>query len=1189
MKLKKLDIYGFKSFAERTQMVFDSGITGVVGPNGSGKSNISDAVRWVLGEQSARTLRGAKMEDVIFGGTEKRKPLSYCEVSLTLDNSDGALPVQFAEVLVTRRVYRNGDSEYFLNKSACRLKDIIDLFRDTGIGKEGYSLIGQGRIDEILSQRGDERRAVFEEAAGISKYKARKAEAERKIDNTNENLTRVEDIIAEAQRQIGPLERQAEKARRYIQLFDEMRALDISQFVLRYDAIRQRAAEHERAAQQRRDAIAQAQARCDAARTARDELDRLQAEAEARTQGLRDSVVELTRAAQRAQGELELLDERAQALERERERLTGELSESERAQAELRARHDELSRTQAAQSGEREGIQAELAARDVELTRASDELNSEAQRIEERKESLMEAINRLSDVKSARARLTAMRQAITERMTACERECGELARQRTALDEAAAAGGREREAAHAHQDEVRRGAQALQAELSRNRDARNRAQEARQQLVLSRQQTETRLKVLREMARDYEGYQFAVKQVMLKAGREHDRGIVGVVASILRVPRELERAADMVLGAALQNIIVETEQDAKRMIEYLRANRYGRATFLPVTSVMGRTLSPGERQALKTDGCLGVLSELVQFDKRYQGIVDNLLGRTVVARDLDAGIEIMRRGRHAFRLVTLEGDVMHSGGSMTGGSIQSRVTNLLSRDREIAEHEAVLKALDDRLARADEELAGLETERASLHARIDQAEAQLRLSEDGVLKLDQQLEQLDRERGALDDRMQRMELERDNLGVNLNDVMRELGGLTGEQGAAESNHEQMQRDIAQQQRALAQRRQQLDEAREELTRRRIELAERVRDENARAAELKRIEAELAERAQGMERAQRELKRGEAARAEQARERAGREAEVEQAGAALNRARAELDAADTDSGARAQRRRQLEAEQEAAQGNLTEFTEQLHRLELLLDRAHTELDNQQARIWKDYELTYEACAEQADRTLQLGEADRRIAGLRGQIRELGSVNVNAPQEYEEAGARLRELTSQRDDLLRAQADLNRIIEDLTGQMRAQFASQFKLLNERFQVAFKALFGGGSAKLMLQDESDVLNCGIDIAAQPPGKKLQMLTLLSGGERALTAIAILFAMLDIRPTPFCILDEIEAALDDANIDNFAQYLSRYSEKTQFIVVTHRKGTMECCDALYGVAMEEKGVSRMVSVALSDAQRAV
>ena len=1189
MRLKKLDIYGFKSFAERTEMVFDSGITGVVGPNGSGKSNIADAVRWVLGEQSARMLRGAKMEDVIFGGTEKRKPLSYCEVSLTLDNSDGALPVQFAEVLVTRRVYRNGDSEYFLNKSACRLKDIIDLFRDTGIGKEGYSLIGQGRIDEILSQRGEERRAVFEEAAGISKYKARKAEAERKIDNTNENLTRVEDIIVEAERQIGPLQKQAEKARQYIQLFDEMRALDISQFVLRYDAIRQRAAEHERAAQERRNAIEQAQARCDAAKAARAELDARQAEAEARTQGLRDAVVELTRAAQQKQGELDLTCERAQALEREQQRLNNELNESTQALEDMRARHEELSRAQAAQSGERDRIQAELAARDVELTRSSDELNAEAQRIEERKESLMEAINRLSDVKSARARLTAMRQAITERIEACGRECDELTSQRAALDEAAAAGEQERQTAQAHQDEVRGGAQALEAELGRNRDARNRAQDAQQKLTLSRQQTETRLKVLREMARDYEGYQFAVKQVMVKAQREHDKDIIGVVASILHVPRELERAADMVLGAALQNIIVETEQDAKRMIEYLRANRYGRATFLPVTSVMGRTLSPGERQALKVDGCLGVLSELVQFDKRYQGIVDNLLGRTVVARDLDAGIEIMRRGRHAFRLVTLEGDVMHSGGSMTGGSIQSRVTNLLSRDREIAEHESALKALDERLARAREGMAQLEAERAKLHERIDEAEAQLRLSEDGMLKLDQQLGQLAKERAALDDRIQRMELERDNLGVNLKDVMQELGGLTGEQGAAESNHEQMQRDIAEQQRVLAQRRQQLDGAREELTRRRIELAERVRDENARAAELKRIEAELAERSEGMERARRELKQGEAAQAGLEREQAECEAGVKQAEAALNQARAELDAADTDSGTRAQQRRQLESEQEARQADVAEFTEQLHRLEMLLDRAHTELDNQQARIWNDYELTYEACAEQADRTLQLSDADKRIAGLRGRIRELGSVNVNAPQEYEEAGARLHSLTEQRDDLLRAQADLNRIIEDLTGQMRERFAEQFKLLNERFQIAFKALFGGGSAKLMLQDENDVLNCGIDIAAQPPGKKLQMLSLLSGGERALTAIAILFAMLDIRPTPFCILDEIEAALDDANIDNFAQYLSRYAEKTQFIVITHRKGTMECCDSLYGVAMEEKGVSRMVSVALADAQRAV
>ena len=1189
MKLKRLDIYGFKSFADRTQMVFEQGVTGVVGPNGSGKSNIADAVRWVLGEQSAKTLRGARMEDVIFGGSEKRKPLSYCEVSLTLDNSDGALPVQYAEVLVTRRVYRSGESEYFLNKSACRLKDIVDLFRDTGIGKEGYSLIGQGRIDEILSARSEERRAVFEEAAGIAKYKARKAEAERRIENTDQNLTRVEDIISEAERQIGPLERQAEKARKYIRLMDELRALDISQFVVRYDAIHRRMDQHEQEADARRGAIEQAQARCDEARAARDELDRRQAEADARTQELRDAVVERARAVEERQGTLNVLEERAQALGRERERLTQERERDAQALEAMRAQAQELGDTQSALMAQREEMQAALAARDAELSRLSDELGDEAQRIEDRKESLMEAINRLSDVKSARARLTAMRQAITERIDACQQECDRMAVQANSLREVAEAGQRETDEAGARRDEAQRALDGIDAELKSNREARTLCQAEQQRLTLSRQQTETRLKVLREMARDYEGYQFSVKQVMQRADKNHDKGIIGVVAGVLRVPRELERAADMVLGAALQNIIVETEQDAKRMIEYLRANRYGRATFLPVSAVTGRTLSPAERQALNTEGCLGVLSELVGFDKRYQGIVDNLLGRTVVARDLDAGIEIMRKGRHAFRLVTLEGDVMHSGGSMTGGSTQSRVTNLLSRDREIAEHTSALSALDGELNAQHELMEELERAREELHARLDEAAARLRECEDDLLRLSQQTEQIRKEQVELDGRAQRMELERDNLKVNLQDVLSELGGLTDEQGAAESSHEQMQRDIALKQGELAQRRQELEEAREELTRRRIELAERVRDEEARAQELKRLEGEAEARRAAIEQAAAQLSEGAQAQAKLSGELDECREGLARVGVELARARAQLESADTDREARASRRRSLEEELEQAQGAVTDATEQLHRLELAIDRARGELDNMQQRIWKDYELTYEACAEQADRTLASDEAERRIGALRSALRELGSVNVNAAQEFEEAGARLAELTGQRDDLLRAREDLSRIIDDLVEQMRTRFLEQFGLINERFQVAFKALFGGGSAKLMLQDERDALNCGIDIAAQPPGKKLQMLSLLSGGERALTAIAILFAMLDIRPTPFCILDEIEAALDDANIDNFAQYLSKYAEHTQFIVVTHRKGTMECCDALYGVTMEEKGVSRMVSVALADAQSAV
>lgn len=1189
MRLKKLDIYGFKSFAEHTHMEFGNGITGVVGPNGSGKSNISDAVRWVLGEQSARTLRGAKMEDVIFNGTEKRKPLSYCEVSLTLDNADGALPVQFAEVRITRRVYRSGESEYFINRSACRLRDIIEIFRDTGIGKEGYSLIGQGRIDEILSARSEDRRAVFEEAAGISKYKARKADAERKIDNTNQNLTRVEDIISEARRQIEPLSKQAEKAERYAALFDELRELDMTQFVLRYDAIKQRAGEHEQAAAVQKQAMANAQTEYERAKAEREKLNLLQSASESRTQELRTAVVELTRTVQEKQGELDVIAERVQALGRERSRLNADTAGASEALDEMAKRRERLSAAQSSQAGERTRMQAELANKEAELARRSGELDREAQTIEERKAGLMEAINRLSDVKSAKARLTAMRQAITERAEACRTEGDSLHKQLDALEELRGAGQSEQAEAQKRCAKAHAAVDAAEQKLSQNRETRTKVQQAVQKLTLSRQQTETRLKVMREMARDYEGYQLSVKQVMRKAESEGDRGVVGVVAGILKVPRELEKAADMVLGSALQNVIVETEQDAKRMIEYLRANKYGRATFLPVSSVNGRTLSAAERQALNTEGCLGVLSELVQFDRRYQGIVDNLMGRTVVARDLDAGIEIMRRSRHQFRLVTLEGDVMHSGGSMTGGSIQSRVTNLLSRDREILEHENALSALDKKLGEGGTRLTQLERERAELHTKLDADANELRVCEDDMLRMEQQLSQLAKERADLDARIQRVELEKGNLAINLEDVMRELGGITGEQGAAESDHEQMQRDIAAQQRALLEKRRALDGMQEELTRRRIELAEHVRDENARRAEMERLEAEMRSRGNMLEDIKAKLQ-GDAEAMEALSDEREKGVEArDRANASLARVRTELDAADADSAARARQRERLDDELEARQSDIAGLTEQMHRMEMLIDRAKVELDNLQQRIWKDYELTYEACAERAKRNIMLNDADKRIAVLRGKLRALGNVNVNAAQEFKEAKARLDEMTAQRDDLIHARKDLERIIEDLTGQMKAQFTEKFKLLNERFQIAFRALFGGGSARLILQNENDVLNCGIDIIAQPPGKKQQMLSLLSGGERALTAIATLFSMLDIRPTPFCILDEIEAALDDANIENFAQYLNRYSEKTQFIVITHRKGTMECCDTLYGIAMEEKGVSRMVSVALSDVQDSV
>ncbi len=1186
MRLKKLEIYGFKSFAERTEMTFENGVTGIVGPNGCGKSNISDAVRWVLGEQSAKTLRGAKMEDVIFNGTEKRRRLSYCEVILTFDNEDRALSLDYAEVAVARRVYRSGESEYMINGAPCRLRDISELFRDTGIGKEGYSLIGQGRIDEILSVRSEDRRQIFEEAAGIVKYKTRKIEAERRMENTRANLSRVEDIIAELESRVEPLRQQSEDAREYLQLQGELKGLELNAFLLRSKRYTQRIDELRATIGALAEAIEEATARGARLGETREREQALLSELEQRAAEGRERVQEMIRKVESDEGALGVIRERAAAAQRERERLLGETQAANEGQEGVSRQLDYLTgRIQAeqAQAAERKAAlekdEAELAERERALSQAEEE-------VERLKAELIETMNRISDVRSEQARLTAMREQLARRIQTMrqEAETGEgdagqlsereqaaaerLQHERAALEELNA---RSREA-----DEAVRDSNARAEEL--DKDMRD--------LSARRQDVFSRLRVLEEMQRDYEGYQHSVKNVLMEARRRGGGGVRGVVANLIRVPRELEKAMDMVLGGALQNIVVEREEDAKRLIEFLRAGRLGRATFLPLSAVRGRTLDAAERRVLSMPGCMGVASELIEYEAEYRGVVESLLGRTVVSRDLESGIAIMRAARYAFRLVTLEGDVMNPGGSMTGGSATSRMTSLLSREREVNEHRAALKEMDGRLAQVKQsldELAGrraaLKRERAALFDQLHQQEIAC-AREEAHLKA---------ARGELDAHLQRarrMDEERERLCAQLSDVENALSQLSGRQSGEEEQNAGRQTRIAQLGRDIVQQRRETVDLRERTNAARVTLAAQERGIAAMTGDRDRLTAQRGDldrlrrdNAQKLENCNAQIAQDEA-------ELKRTQALLEEDRAALESARAQFRASDEARTAAQGRLREAADALDALRAELDDFTDRHHRGEIQLSRVEGEFKQLTDRIWEDYELSYEGALAFQDESFRLNDSEKRIAQIRARIRQMGSVNVGAVDEYRQTMERFNQLTAQRDDLIKAQLDLSSIIDELVRKMETQFRAQFELLNINFQQTFVKLFGGGRAELRLSDPRDALGCGIEIVAQPPGKKLQLLSLLSGGERALTAIAILFAMLKLKPTPFCFLDEIEAALDDANIDNYADYLKDFSRDTQFVVVTHRKGTMERCDALYGVAMEEKGVSRMVSVRLSEAQ---
>lgn len=1186
MKLKKLELYGFKSFAQRTEIVFDEGITGIVGPNGSGKSNIGDAVRWVLGEQSAKTLRGASMSDVIFNGTQKRKPLSYCEVSLVFDNDDHALAMEAAEVMVTRRVYRNGESEYYLNRTACRLKDVVDLFRDTGIGKEGYSIIGQGRIDEILSRKSEDRRQVFEEAAGIVKFKARKEEADKKLQRTLENLERVDDILDELTKRLKPLEEQSRNARVYLELSTELKDLDLNLFLIRSDRARARLSELESELLTVQTILADTESNLTDKTTRRDETQNRIDQLEEAITKARTELMECAEHVHESQKKLSALQSRRETRSENRQRIVREQEEAQERLAEIEKDHVRIQADVEKQHS--------LIADAEQILRATQEAAEKAQAKEKEADAALEAqkaavidqMNRLSDVRNDKTRLNTMQAQMETRLTEIEESSGALQEQEAALREALIAVEKQLETENQHQQQCQEKlAQARQASDEADAAYANLRADVEKQSA-DMQAAASRHNVLTEMTRDMEGYNMAVRRAMTYAKQRGLTGVKGVLAQLMTVPQAYETAIDMALGAAQQNIVTDTEETAKELINYLRQNRLGRATFLPMSAIRGKTLYGNERNALKLPGCLGVASELVQCAPEYRGIVENLLGRTVIADNLDHGIPIMRAGNHAFRLVTLEGDVMHSGGSMTGGSAQSKVSNLLSRERELKELTAKLQTGRAELDKCRQELTQRQQTAQEKRQKVSDAVNALHQQEIAVAREQARRESVSADLNTHLQRMQETEQARVQLHQSLEDIRQQLETIEHQRTGAQGDQSAMEQKTIEMQNALVKARAEASAENDRLMVRTLQLSDLrhgLSDLERDEAHAQQDQAQILREQERREQLLHEMdeldaidengmKREEAESARRQKEQLRQESAAQAIEQRRSQAQSDL--------------RDILSDMENLHEAYNRDSEKLHKTELA--KAHIEGDqkNLQNRIWDTYKLTY-AGAEEFRRTpFDEKESDRRAAELQGQIRALGTVNVGAVEEYAETKARVDDLTAQQQDLKRAEMDLRELIERLLIQMRSTFVENFSKMQGYFAETFTRLFGGGHAELKLMDPDDPLNCGIEVNAQPPGKKLQLLSLLSGGERALTAIAILFAMLKLKPTPFCILDEIEAALDDANIGYYADYLKEYSKGTQFIVVTHRKGTMERCNSLFGVAMEEQGVSRMVSVSLQDYQ---
>ena len=1182
MYLKALEIQGFKSFPDKTVLNFGEDITAIVGPNGSGKSNISDAIRWVMGEQNSRQLRGAKMEDVIFGGTEKRSQMGFAQVTLVIDNTEHIFPTRDeAEVAVTRRYYRSGESEYYINRQSVRLKDVNELFMDTGMGREGYSIIGQGKIDEILSVKSGERREVFEEAAGISKYRHRKEESERKLERTQENLVRINDKIAELELQVEPLRRQAETAKKYLVLRDELRVLEISVWLENLQALKTGALKLRtdfEAAQADKD---RAQDALDAVYAAAEDCAEQMRACDVRAEGLRSEMGALESQAAEQESEIAVLRTGVAHNEESLERLAREMEDSQGRADGLQSQMDALERRAAEIERQTQQMQTELDGWLAGAQELAQQAGSAAQEAEALRAKEALSASAAADARAELSALQAGMDAALARRTAIGQE---LAAAEEKLEQAQHEAKENRHALREAQEDEQAAANIIQGHSLRMEGRRRRADETQQEklrLTMALKTLTDRIALLGEMEKEYEGFSRAVKLVMRAAEKGALRGIRGPVASLMETDPAYTVALEIALGGGLQNIVVGSESDAKSAIALLKQRDGGRATFLPVSTVRGNAL---REQGLEQEtGFVGIASRLVRYDRQYDGIFQNLLGRTVVVEDIDCGIAIARRYGHRFRIVTLDGQVIHAGGSMTGGSV-SRSAGVLSRASELAGLREQLGSLKSSLAEAARRAEDLGRDLQKAQYELDVAQDQHRAAQQQVLALETREQHYDSLRESLEETLRALDTENQQL--------------TRQTADCAARRQTAEQEIRRQEDRAAQLRQQAQERlagqselqtktggiSDEIARRKEQqaaLAAERQGAQSRLEDLRQLMEDLAGDCRGREDLRRQLMEAQAqSQAQITDHRARAEALHRQA----EELRARLQGLQQEKLTLEQQRTALNRETQSRNDAVLAAQGELSRLEQKRSAAAMEEKTILDKLWERYELSHSEAQAQRVELESVPKATRRIGELNRAIKALGTPNIGAIEEYDRVNGRYTYLSDQRADVEQAKGELTGVIDQLTRQMTEIFARQFKLLNDSFQETFLELFGGGKARLELEDERDILNCGIEIKVQPPGKQLKTITLLSGGEKAFVAIALYFAILKVHPTPFCVMDEIEAALDEANVVRYARYMRRIAGKTQFIVITHRRGTMEEADVLYGVTMQERGVSRILTINLND-----
>ena len=1179
MYLKSIEIQGFKSFANKIVFQFHNGITGIVGPNGSGKSNVADAVRWVLGEQSARQLRGGSMQDVIFAGTENRKPLSYASVAITLDNKDHILPVSYEEVTVTRRLYRSGESEYLLNGTICRLKDVNELFYDTGIGKEGYSIIGQGQIDKILSGRPEERRELFDEAAGIVKFKRRKMTAQKKLEEEEKNLVRVRDILNELKKQLGPLQRQAEKAKVYLERRERLKIFDVNLFLLEMKRVRRLLKELEEKQEHVKEEMDEAKEEQERTKAEYESLEKTLGELNAQIESAKEQGSRSALERQKMENHIALLCEQIHSIEKNFEYYEQRARAIEENLVSHQTKKEQYLQQLQMTKEEKEKCEAEERENERRKQQTLKEAEEAGQKVQEGKDRLIAILNQRSSFKVKMQRYDTMLEQIGIRKAELSQRILRLRSEEAEQEEKI----------HDLEEEASRRAQEVKRLEKETADLEEEAQQAKQTLTAQMQEMEkeqalyhreaSRLESLIGITQRYEGYGNSIRRVMEQ--KEQEPGILGVVADLIRVDRKYETAIETALGASLQNVVTKDEETAKRMIGYLKKNRAGRATFLPLTAIRERGgFSPS--QALKEPGVIGLASELVKTQDAYRGIVSYLLGKTVVADHIDHAIALARKYSYSLRIVTTEGESFSPGGSMTGGTFKN-TGNLLGRRRETEELSEHVQKRKKELERMNGEIEQTRQKRAKLQEEITRRKEDLQKEyleqNTTVIKWKQMRNrQAETRAGYAGLKMEASEMEGQVLEISegKNQIAREMEQSHREEKETENQVETYQK-IEQKKR----------EEQESYTAVSAQIGIRKTELLQKKAYLEQDLERIADETEALEREKKTLKEKQLREGE---ERAQKEEEILRT--KQEAAHSEKDR--QDALAAAEKLQKEKEKQESAYKSFFQRQEEISdkirnldkesvRLTVQKERAQEWKERQTAYLWEEYELTPSRAAQcQKEELHDSAQIRQEISQLKSEIRSLGSVNINALEEYKEVSERHNFLYTQHEDLTRAKEALENMIAQLDEGMRRQFKEKFGQIQSEFNRTFQQLFGGGKGTLELMEGEDLLEAGIRIIAQPPGKKLQNMMQLSGGEKALTAIALLFAIQNLKPSPFCLLDEIEAALDDSNVGRYARYLHKLTKNTQFIIITHRRGTMEAADRLYGITMQEKGVSALVSVNL-------